>query len=343
MSIRDEPVSGDRRALLLLAGVAGLAGMVGPGWAAQRVSGRGLNLIETANAPYGSAAAARSLEAIASLGANCVAIIPFLWQAHEHDPRIVYGDAVPPARLRLAIRQAHAAGLRAIVKPHVWVPERWAGSVRMRNAEDWARWFAAYRSIVVQLAELAQDEGADTLIIGTELRQTTGRNEWDEVIGAARERFSGRVSYVAHGTEEAERIGFWHRLDAISMSLYPPLGPDSDRERRRRLIQSTLAAAHSVAQRSARPLCIAEIGVRSARGAAMRPWESAEERIAEPDPALQRAVLGDWLDAIDVAPADGVLVWRWFTDPGAGGMLDTDFTVQNKPAEHMLRARWLRS
>jgi hypothetical protein len=36
----------------------------------------------------------------------------------------------------------------------------------------------------------------------------------------------------------------------------------------------------------------------------------------------------------------GVLVWRWFTDPDAGGAADTDFTVQGKPAAAVLRCAW---
>ena len=37
------------------------------------------------------------------------------------------------------------------------------------------------------------------------------------------------------------------------------------------------------------------------------------------------------------------MIWRWFTDPNAGGLTDTDFTVQGKPAEHVLRCAWTQS
>ena len=86
-------------------------------------------------------------------------------------------------------------------------------------------------------------------------------------------------------------------------------------------------------------MIVAEIGLRSARGAALKPWESAEERAAEPDPALQADVLADWLDVLDRPSIAGVLVWRWFTDPNAGGLADTDFTVQGKPAERLFCER----
>ena len=77
------------------------------------------------------------------------------------------------------------------------------------------------------------------------------------------------------------------------------------------------------------------------KGAADKPWESAEEREATSDPILQAEVLADWLKVLKRPSVRGVLVWRWFSDPDAGGNADTDFTVQGKPAERMLRCAWL--
>jgi hypothetical protein len=85
---------------------------------------------------------------------------------------------------------------------------------------------------------------------------------------------------------------------------------------------------------------VGELGLRSARGAAAKPWESAEERAASADPLLQAEVLSDWLGILDRPAIHGVLIWRWFTDPSAGGLADTDFTVQGKPAERVLRCAW---
>jgi hypothetical protein len=82
--------------------------------------------------------------------------------------------------------------------------------------------------------------------------------------------------------------------------------------------------------------------LRSAMGAAAKPWESAEERAATPDPALQAAVIADWLTALDRPAVSGILIWNWFTDPDSGGPTDTDFTVQGKPAEEVLRCAWMR-
>jgi hypothetical protein len=43
---------------------------------------------------------------------------------------------------------------------------------------------------------------------------------------------------------------------------------------------------------------------------------------------------------LDRPAVHGVLIWRWLTDPNAGGDRDTDFTVQGKPAERVLLCAW---
>ncbi|MEP0507235.1 MAG: hypothetical protein ABJD38_00795, partial [Aurantimonas coralicida] len=45
-----------------------------------RLQTNGVNLIRTENAPFGSPASRESLARLAKLGADNVAIVPFLWQ-----------------------------------------------------------------------------------------------------------------------------------------------------------------------------------------------------------------------------------------------------------------------
>lgn len=61
------------------------------------------------------------------------------------------------------------------------------------------------------------------------------------------------------------------------------------------------------------------------------------------DPALQAAVIDAWLDVAQRMGIETALVWRWFSDPDGGGATDTDFTVQNKPAEAVLQRRWVKT
>jgi hypothetical protein len=300
----------------------------------------GFNVIVAPGHPFGSASAGRALAGARRAGAGAVAIVPFLWQPSPASAAIVRGTDLPDAALRLAIRQARALGFAVMVKPHVWVPQSWAGAVAPDSEEGWRAWFADYRRAVEPIARIAAEENADAFAVGTELAKTTGRAEWIALIASVRAVFPGTLLYVAHNVEEAEAIGFWDSLDAVGVTLYPPLGADNDRDGRLAAMRVAAERLDAVAARTGKPLVVAEIGLRSARGAAARPWESAEEREASPDPALQAQVLGDWLRVLDRPAVHGVLIWRWFTDPDAGGPADTDFTVQGKPAEAVLHCAW---
>jgi hypothetical protein len=300
----------------------------------------GFNVIAVPGHPFGSETARASLANAKRLGARAIAAIPFLWQPTPASPKLRRGTDMADAELHTAIREAHALGLAVLVKPHVWVPESWAGAVAMNSEAAWQEWFADYRRELERIARIAADDDAEALAIGTELTATTQRPEWNTLIAAARAAYSGRLIYLAHNVEEAEAVPFWDRLDAIGVTLYPPLGAGDDRDQRRSAMRAVAERLDVLAARSGKTVLVGEVGLRSAEGAAARPWESAEERTVAPDPALQAAVIADWLRVLDRPAISGVLVWRWFTDPDSGGATDTDFTVQGKPAERVLMCAW---
>jgi hypothetical protein len=300
----------------------------------------GVNVIMVPDHPFGGSSAKRSLAELRRLGAGAIAVVPFLWQPRPPSPNIVRGDDMPDEVLRAAIRDAHGLGLVVVVKPQVWVPASWAGAVAMDDEATWDRWFANYQRELVRIARIAQEEGAQALAIGTELVLTTGRPEWRGLIADVRAVYSGTLLYVAHNADEAELVPFWDKLDVIGVSLYPPLGPDADASGRRATMRATADRLDALAAATGKSVVVAEIGLRSAQGAAARPWESAEERASPADPQLQAAVLADWLAALDRPAIRGIMIWRWLSDPDAGGAADTDFTVQHKPAERVLLCAW---
>lgn len=330
---------------LLLAAVTGVlaSAALSLGALSDAPAGRrldGFNVIMSRGDPFGSASARLALMQARRLGANTIAVIPFLWQAKTGSPDLVRGRDMSDAELRAAIREGHELGFAVIVKPQVWVPESWAGAVAMTTDAAWRQWFTNYASVLHRISRIAEEENAEALAVGTELAGTTGRPEWRSLIGDVRNVYSGRLLYVAHNVEDAEAVPFWDSLDDIGVSLYPPLGTDADRDGRRVIMRAVASRLVALSARTGKSVIVAEIGVRSAQGATAKPWESAEERVAPADGALQADVLADWLSILNRPAIRGVLVWRWFTDPGAGGPTDTDFTVQGKPAQRMLQCVW---
>jgi hypothetical protein len=309
--------------------------------AQQRLNG--FNVIATPGHPFGEASATEALTAARRLGATAVAIVPFLWQPRPTSPDVVRGNDMSDGELRAAIRSARALGIAVIVKPHVWVPGSWAGAVEPASEPAWRSWFTAYREHLVRISTIAAEEDANMVAIGTELTKTTHRTEWHDLIVALRAVFPRTLLYVAHNAEEAEAVPFWAELDMIGVTIYPPLGADHDVAGRAIIMQQIGDRLESLAARAGKPIMVGEIGLRSAEGAAAKPWESPEERPAAPDPLLQAAVLSEWVRALDRPAIRALLVWRWFTDPNAGGALDTDFTVQGKPAQATLMCAWTKT
>jgi hypothetical protein len=122
----------------------------------------GFNVIVVPDHPFGSASAEQALTRAKRLGARAIAIVPFLWQPSPKSADIVRGADMPDQALRAAIRQGHKADLAVIVKPHVWIPQSWAGAISPTSESNWHAWFAGYRRAIEHIGRIAAEEHADT-------------------------------------------------------------------------------------------------------------------------------------------------------------------------------------
>lgn len=303
---------------------------------------RGINVLEHARVGLGSPDAERSLAHLAALGADTVVFVPFLRQGAADGCELAPPDAAGLARLRAALAQARALGLARALKPQVLPEGTWHGRIAARDEATWSCWFAAYRAALAPLARLAAEQHAAIFVAGTELKGTERRHEWRELIAGLRAEFSGEIGYVFHDTADADAFSAADLLDSYGFTLYPPLGEAPEPAALAVPIGAAAQRLRQWAGTQDKPVWIAEIGIASRAGAQARPWEWEEQAPLprRPDPALQETVIGLWLDALEGRWHRGVWLWNWLSDPDAGGPLDTDFTLQGKPAERMLACRW---
>lgn len=289
----------------------------------------GANVKVSPDAAWGSEPAARSLQQLARAGTTQALLVAFVWQADPHSSDPVLGSDSTPELVRAGLRQMRAAGLEPVLKIHLWIPGHWAGDA---DPGDRTAWFAAYQRCVQQLAQVAVEEGVQTLVLATELRRLQDQPQWPGLVRATRAQFKGKLLYVADGIDHARTFRYWSLFDAVALSLYPVL-PEDSRSRDARM-QEIAAELAELGKRVQRPVWIAELGLRSARGSLRRPWESPEQRTAPVDLALQAEVLQRWRQVLEQQPGiTGLAIWCWYTDPRAGGPRDSDFTPQNKPAQ----------
>src|SRR5687768_13183327 len=111
---------------------------------------------------YGSESCRKQLAAVAGLGANWVSLTDFAFMPAVDRPSLSYGRSGEKDGLGQTIRDAHAAGLKVLIKPHIWSRDfggnkKWHGDIAMTSEADWATWFEQYSGYVLQQAKLAAE------------------------------------------------------------------------------------------------------------------------------------------------------------------------------------------
>ena len=294
---------------------------------------------------YGSDASEKSLRRLKELGVSWVSIMPFGFQRQPRDATFhwfrgsVSSFGESDERLVGVTRQAHALGIKVLLKPHLWLrPPDWPGSIEPEGAEGWREWFRTYREFILHYAILARLTGMDAFCLGNELEKTTAHErEWRSIIAAVRAAYPGPLTYGA-GFDEVFRVPFWDALDFIGISAYYPLVQERSPDRAR-LAAAWKPLADKLAGLSAargRKIVFTELGYRSADFGAWKHWEIS--RSAPLNLAVQADAYAAFFDA--VWPQEwmaGVYWWKWFSHPGHSGPESNDYELENKPAENIVR------
>lgn len=264
------------------------------------------------------------------------------------------------AGLAATAHLARAAGIRTLLKPHLWLggaPGQWSGDIAMASDADWTRWFASYRAFILHYARLAEREGFEALAVGTELRTAalTREADWRRLIAEVRAVYRGQLTYAANWFEEYQGVRFWDALDFVGIQGYFPVAGRAGAgvAELERGWTRHLPALESFARRLGKPIVFTEIGYKSTRDTAIEPWVWPQRAARAPGAAGRR--FHDPGHADPQAQADayeaffrvfwdrpwfaGVYFWKWYPKTRASDPADIDFTPQGKPAALVL-ARW---
>jgi len=301
---------------------------------------RGFNAMQHENVGWNQAPARQSLQDMVAVGSNAIVLVAFLEQDSASALQVRHSNAVTFYQLKKAIEYAHAVNLEVILKPQMLVHGAWASAIAHQQQWQWDAWFESYMQHVVQYAAFASQHGVQNFVIGTELSQAAQHVDWPRLIRKVRAVFSGKITYAAHNVAGIKAFPYWRDLDAVAVTLYPSLGNSGKKAEMQALLQESVNQLQLAVEAIDRPLWVLEIGMPSAVGAYVKPWEWQRLKQARVDVQLQATVLEMWLRALDQAWVQGVFIWAWYSDPAAGGLYDSDYTPQNKPAENVIRRYW---
>jgi hypothetical protein len=244
--------------------------------------------------------------------------------------------------LREAARTARSLGMQVVIKPHVDIRDgTFRGDIAPASR---SRWWHDYRVMLRHYADLAQQEGAAMLEVGTELTSmSSDERQWRALIADVRSRFAGELTFAANWIEGARAVKFWDALDAIGIDAYMPLVTDDPDPSVARLAwawkdRGYVAQLEELSRRHRRPVLFTELGYPSRLSTAAAPWDwsTAGGDIAQGPQARAYAA------AFEVFAGrpwfDGIYWWDWSAQGWNAEVGDGSHRFAGKKAEAVVHA-----
>lgn len=290
------------------------------------------------------------MPAVQSVGAKWIAIVPYAF-TRAGTPAVRYneqggswwGESV--VGVRESVRLAHEASISVMLKPQVYIPYGWTGTLDFSTDADWAAWEADYERYILRFARLADSLRVEMFCIGTEFNNSITKRPqfWNALIQKVKQVYSGKLTYSSNW-DDWERVPFWAQLDYIGLGGYFPLvdavTPSVDSLRRAWLPLRERLRAFSAAQ--GRSVLFTECGYLSVDGCGWRNWEL--ERGIEGRRINQQAQANCYEALLATFCPEpwwaGCFIWKWFPNMrGHEGYPERDYTPQGKLGEAVLR-KW---
>lgn len=173
------------------------------------------------------------------------------------------------------VRMAHEAGFRVMVETMITIDNDpngfWHGDIGKNiSKENWDLWWASYTKMILMYAKLAEENGVEYIVIGSELNNTYGyEQDWRNLIRQVREVYHGGVT-VAYDDEYAiQQTQFWDALDAIGVHPYYlelPDVKDPTVEQLKEEFRPHLQMLEELSIKWNKPVILTEVGVWSVEG-----------------------------------------------------------------------------
>ncbi|WP_340199827.1 glycoside hydrolase family 113 [Ascidiimonas sp. W6] len=278
--------------------------------------------------------------------ANWAAVMPFGFMRTTSSPEIMYNSdrqwwGERKEGVEMTTNYLHEKGIKVMIKPQIWVWRgEFTGTIKMRSEEDWKHLEDYYSKFIIDYAKSAQKVKAEVFCIGTELHTFIANRPayWKGLVTEIRKVYKGKLTY-AENWDTFAKVPFWSQLDFIGIDAYFPLSqvktPTVDELRKGwKKHKKTILEVQEINQK---PVIFTEYGYRSVDYTAKEPWNfnnKAEVNLKGQNNAL-RALYDEFWNEPWFA---GGFLWKWFDNhKEAGGVKDSQFTPQNKPAEALVK------
>jgi hypothetical protein len=182
--------------------------------------------------------------------------------------------------------------------------------------------------------------------IGTEIRKISINQPayFETLIDDVRRIYDGKITYASNW-DNYKNIQFWKKLDYIGIDAYFPSSKNKTPEVKD-LIQSNTSIAlelESFADQHRKKILFTEFGFESKDFCAAGHWEVSEETKKTNLLAQKNSYQAFFESYWNQDWVAGGFAWKWFYNHNkAGGTQNSKFTPQNKPAEKILKNKYLK-
>lgn len=284
---------------------------------------------------------------VKDIGANWIAVIPYAY-TRPNEPHVHYNSArwqwwgERPEGCEKTVDLAKEQGLQVMLKPQVYVPGSWTGSLDY-SEEDWEKWETTYEAYILPFAKMAAEKDVELFCVGTEFKIGAVKRAafWRALIQKIRQVYHGKLVYAANW-DEYEEVPFWQDLDYIGINAYFPLLNEKTPSKKA-LVDAWSPIANRIkifAEKHQRPVIFTEFGYLSVDGCAYQTWE-LEKKIHQLP--INEQAQANALHALFETfwPQHywaGGFLWKWFPNmAGHEGYPAKDYTPQGKIAEENLK------
>jgi len=248
------------------------------------------------------------------------------------------------------IRESKKNGLKVLLKPHIVIKKNisandkikkstsWRGEIAPKQKQDWETIENNYSEYILALAHIAETENVDAFCIGTELKSfiTERPAYWQNLISELRQIYTGPITYSANW-DNYQNIPFWSALDYIGMNCYFPINKDSvpSIHKTKKNWKGIKEKMEKLSIATGKKILITEYGYRNVAYSGVAPW-THDTGNAIPKDKTQTNLLQSLLQSLWTEDwIIGGFLWNWNYKSLPEG--NTDFSIQNKPAESLIK------
>ena len=284
------------------------------------------------------------IKPVLEVNANWVTLMPFGFMKTVSEVSIQYNSkqqwwGETKEGIVKTAKGFHDKKIKIMLKPQIWIPNGgFTGQINMKNEKEWRAFEKSYETFILDYAQLAQNNNFELFCIGTELNNfvISRPDYWKKLLQKIKKIYKGKITY-AENWDTYKNVPFLGELDYIGIDAYFELAREKTPtvaaiEKEWKPIK---AAIKELSLKYRKPILFTEFGYQSQDYATLDPWNHSKSNavnlVAQKN-ALEALFLQFWNEKWFA----GGFLWKWYDIINAGGLLDIDYTIQNKPSQNLV-------